>query len=342
MTISSEAASWASRRLDHESWTAADESDFRVWLAANPAHGKEYRKCEEALRTAGALAGDSALGEEIERVLTLYSDRGDPVRSWGLRMDRRRWIAVGAATAAAVAAGAWFAWRAFPFARTYRTGLAERRPVVLEDGSRVVLDAQTRLVVRFGAELRSVRLESGRASFEVASEPSRPFEVVAGNRRVKVVGTVFDVQHIDRGDLGAAGGAGPSPLVEVSVREGIVEFGGGGESPKVRLTEGLAASWGADEGSPTVAEFPVEQFGAWRSGRLVYRERPFRYVLADLQREYPGEFVLSDPSLGEMPVTGTIRTSDLSEAFKLLAEVLPIAIHQDTDGTVTIARRFGP
>ena len=71
------------------------------------------------------------------------------------------------------------------------TAAGEVRQLPLPDGSRVVLDARSRISVQFEPATRLVRLESGQALFEVAKDATRPFIVVAGEYRVRAVGTAF-------------------------------------------------------------------------------------------------------------------------------------------------------
>src|SRR6202044_177715 len=93
------------------------------------------------------------------------------------------------------------AWQLSPYGYTpgqYHTGIGEQRVVDLEDHSRIVLDATTRLRVHFTPDARIVELQDGQAQFSVAKDPTRPFKVEAGGRTIVAVGTVFTVEYVDR------------------------------------------------------------------------------------------------------------------------------------------------
>ncbi len=75
------------------------------------------------------------------------------------------------------------------------TDRGERREVVLDDGSILQVDPQTRLNVRFTESQRRVVLSQGRAVFRVARNPQRPFRVEAGDTTVRAVGTAFGVDR---------------------------------------------------------------------------------------------------------------------------------------------------
>lgn len=76
-----------------------------------------------------------------------------------------------------------------------RTGIGERRTVLLDDGTQVTLNTATRMTVDYDKHRRHVRLESGEAFFEVAKRPEWPFVVTAGDREVTALGTSFLVRR---------------------------------------------------------------------------------------------------------------------------------------------------
>lgn len=78
-----------------------------------------------------------------------------------------------------------------------RTQLASEvgqiRTLSLSDGSRLILDTNSLVSVNFDADARHLTLAKGRARFEVAHEPGRPFIVDADGVEVIAHGTIFDV-----------------------------------------------------------------------------------------------------------------------------------------------------
>jgi len=325
-----DAAAWLSRRLAAETWTEGDEERFREWLDRSPTHAAEYERARAALDAAERSPGPVLRGE-IERTLARARHR---------RRARRIRVASGglAAAAAAVLAIGVFVLLTGP--RTIETGIAQRRSVEFSDGSVLHLDSSTTVEVDFSGGRRAATLDRGRVLFEVARDAERPFEVGAGRGRVRVLGTVFEVNLVSPGEVAA--GAESEGLLEVAVKEGEVALdreNAPAADPVARLGAGQVATWEADAARPDLGSFPLESFGEWRAGRLVYRDRPFKYVLADLQRELGNPIVLADESLGEMPVSGTLSTRDMGQAFRLLADVLPITVRQAEDGRVTIGRR---
>src|SRR6202034_3567232 len=94
--------------------------------------------------------------------------------------------------------------------RYYVTVPGVRQEFALPDGSRITLGGDTKLVVRFAANVRTIKLDHGEAFFRVQHDPQRPFVVHAAGGTTTAVGTAFEVrQYANR--------------VQVWVREGAVE-----------------------------------------------------------------------------------------------------------------------
>src|SRR5205823_2531257 len=67
------------------------------------------------------------------------------------------------------------------------------RSIALPDGSLIELNARSSVRVRFTSNERAVELFEGQALFRVAKDPARPFIVSSDGKRVRAVGTQFDV-----------------------------------------------------------------------------------------------------------------------------------------------------
>ena len=75
------------------------------------------------------------------------------------------------------------------------------RRVGVEDGTRVVMNRGARIVVLYSEYLRAVLLEQGEATFTVAREASRPFDLTVGGRRLSTLAATFDVRVTGRDSM---------------------------------------------------------------------------------------------------------------------------------------------
>jgi transmembrane sensor len=169
-----EAAIWVAR-LHSDTRTAQDDEQFRAWLQEKPANAHVFERMTATWETAGAISPF-----EIDVA---------PVRT---RPSRRGMLAgIGGAVAAAVGFGAWNV----AYAGVLETGIGERREFVLDDGSRIMLDTDTRVRVRMGDRSRHVSLERGRIGLSISVDTARPFQIEAAGRLVTAESGLIDIRR---------------------------------------------------------------------------------------------------------------------------------------------------
>ncbi|MCR5879384.1 FecR domain-containing protein [Phenylobacterium sp. J367] len=304
------AADWLVR-LQADDLSEDDALAFDAWLEASPDHARAF---DETLGVWTELGGSA---DEVETALR-SERRVRPAPT------RRFYLAAGAMAAAAAAAVIVIpALTPAPAPIGYETARGERESVTLADGSRIDLNAGTRMTVALSRNERRVELAHGQAVFDVAPDAGRPFVIAAGDRTVQVVGTQFDVRRRD-GKL------------SVTVARGVVEVrpadGAQGQAFRLRPGQRLDHVEGASAAKVTAAA-PDEVLG-WRAGRLVYRDRPLAEVVADLNDQFATPIRIADPRLAETPVSGVLVLDDQDAVIRRLALLAPLAAERSDTGVV--------
>jgi transmembrane sensor len=170
-----------------------DRQEFTQWLRESPLHVAEllqvahvhdtlerFKLWDEISVSTGEIGANVIPLPQFKHIAAARPSRAI------------RWAVAAGICLIAIAAG----WLALPSsATTIETDRAERREVVLNDGSIVNLEPETVLRVNLGSHQRYVVLARGRALFHVAKDPSRPFIVHAGGTNVRAVGTIFGVEQ---------------------------------------------------------------------------------------------------------------------------------------------------
>jgi transmembrane sensor len=311
-----QAAQWVVR-IAAEAPSEADLRAFDAWISAAPAHAEAYDE---------ALATWLELGRNAGRIV-----RDLAARKRDVDRKLRRGVVGLAAAAAAVAAIALLPQLGAPAAlQTYATGVGEHRTVTLADGSRIDLNAATRMTVRLGRRERQVALQQGEAVFDVAHDARRPFLVAAGDRQVRVVGTQFDVRR--------RGGR-----LSVTVARGAVEVlpAAGAAGAAFRLHPGQRLDKVEGRPQATVAAVEPRDAFAWRTGRLIYRGQPLSDVVADLNAQFPRPIRIADPRLAAEPISGVLVLDDEDAVARRLA-LLVSAQAVPSDGGVILQREETP
>jgi transmembrane sensor len=246
-----------------------------AWLAEHASHATAYRQAERVWRLTGAVP---------------------PTARW-LARRRRGGLAL---VAAALAVGLMLSLATNSLLRAdYRTGAGETRDVALPDGSSVSLDADS--AIALGSD-RAVELLSGRAFFQVKRDPADAFTVTAGEARITVLGTAFDVL-LTEGSVTIAVQAG-----SVSVASGPLQ--------SVTLNSGQRAIVDRADGAVTAATVGTTGIAAWRSGKLVVEGVPVAEVVEELDRHHSGVILLRDPALGARRITGVFDLQDPEAALR--------------------------
>ena len=285
--IRAQAAAWLAR-LRSDSPAPEDRAGFQSWLDDDDRHGAAF----ETVTAVWDLTG----GLDVDRPMRAPS----PARS-----NRRAVLAgVAAAFVVAVGSGIWFSDRG----KTYATALGEQRRVVLADGSKVTLDTGTQITVRFRGNAREVSLDKGRAFFDVAHNPKRPFVVSAGKAEVVAVGTAFDVT---RG----------RDLVSVILERGRVNvFPRGRSGKRYSLAPGDRIAM-TDDGRVWRDRPNLFMALAWLHGRLGFDHESLAGAVADMNRYSAQRLVIADPAIAGLPVSGLFNAGD-NEAFARALETL--------------------
>jgi transmembrane sensor len=293
------ARAWA-LAISGEDFPPARSAEFAAWLKADPRHLSAY---EDAERTLMLL--DEALAEPLA----------------GLRRPAPRWIWPGAALAASLLAAAVLATP--PGALNSAPG--QTREVILADGSHVTLGPDSSLRPTWRLARRAYVLQRGQAFFAVTHDAAHPFTIAAGEAKVRVLGTRFDVHRV------------PGDRVRVEVEQGLVEVSHASRAgvSVARVPAGQGALADAS-GVRTAALASIEDAGAWRRGRLDYASAPLEDVVADLNRY--GLKTRIAPDAAGLKVTAGLRPDQAGAFVAGLPRVLPVTVAREADGSLLIRR----
>jgi transmembrane sensor len=311
-------------RLQGEAVTERDWLDFDAWLTASPVHAQAY---DAVLAFDNRLDLDARLAEDAPISAPLTAAKVIP-----LRPARRAWLwSAGAAIAATFVAGAILLPNSGLMGvheTTYSTGVGERRTIALEDGSRIEMNAASRLTVRFERHARRVHLGDAQAYFDVAKDSSRPFLISAGDTQVRVVGTQFDVRHRDG-------------QVAVNVQRGLVEvrpnLPSDAEPFRLRPGQGLSHRKGRTDDA-RLSTVAVEEVAGWRQGRLIYRDQPLSQIAGDMNRLFPRPVKLGDAEAANMRLSGVLIVDEQDAMVDRLSHLLPVRTTTTKDAIVIRAR----
>ncbi|MDI4665503.1 FecR family protein [Xanthobacter autotrophicus] len=306
--------------------TPADLADFQRWITADTEHRRAYEKLEVLWADLDHL-GDPRHGEVCHGEACHGEARNAvvPLHPAGRAVSRRGLFLGAAGAAAAVAAGVAIGLPGW-FDGDFRTGVGEQRQLNLADGSRVELDADSALSLQFTPQARQLSLLRGRAFFDVAPDPARPFSVTAADGVTTAAGTQFSVHRW-------------SKEVTVTVSQNAVAIRAGeaaalqlraGEAAALQLRAGEAVSYDAS-GFGEMEQVSDAQATAWRRGKLIFEDRPLRQVIADVNRYRRGSIMVTDSNLLRLRVSGIFDIRQPDGVLEAITRSLPV-------GSITLTR----
>ncbi|NEI72148.1 DUF4880 domain-containing protein [Rhizobium lusitanum] len=308
--IEREAIAWFTRMNGKPS--RQEQSDFQRWLEVSPDHRRVYDEVCGMWQDLGSTAwlakagADPDLSVPLEKIRRLRDGR---------KVGKIGPIVVGCL--AFLVAGCWF-WLERPtllqdMQADFVSPRGERRQITLDDGSRVLLDADTAIDVVLSGPERRVRLLRGTAFFSVV-HTGKPFVVEAQNGEARVLGTEFDVaMKEDR-------------QVSVTLARGSVEVGISGDTQDVLLKPGESVDYG-ESGIGQVQEAVIQDEMAWHEGRFVFNNARLSNVLAQIGRYRDGRIVVIGSAIGDLRVSGNITLDDTDKALAAVQSSVGFQMH---------------
>ncbi len=297
--IKREAADWLARSLGDD-WSAENERAFQEWMAADARHAAAFKAVNTVWVSAAALP----------RPMLQQRVHSRPV------LDRRLLLG---GIAAAGALGGTFAFMSMAAAKTYVTDVGEQKHVALEDGTEILLDTNTKLVVTFSDKTRLVDLRYGRANFRVAGDAKRNFEVKAANRLVQGGRSIFDVRR-DGDD------------VSVVIIEGQVTVTGGAADVRTAQRLGVGDRLTSRAASAPKLDKPnLQPLLAWQTGQAIFDGEPLPGAVAEMNRYSTLKLDVADARIAKFRVSGVYRVGDNLTFARSLTRLLPVTLLQQDD-----------
>lgn len=326
--IEQRALAWLAKR-DSAQWSDADQADLTQWLQENTRHRVAFLRVEAGWERSARLKA-FGVGRQpgvvpppgAWRTSPFFDRRPVPAVRSAVKASAPKIAALAAGVALAI--GAVFHLQGWVGSDEYSTPVGGLASIPLRDGSNVTLNTHSEVRVALTETERRIELKAGEAFFDVAKDPSRPFIVEAGDRRVIAVGTQFSVRR-------------EGLKVQVVVTEGKVRVEGhDGASGTQFLTAGTI--FHAVRDSKLVQQKSVHEAQdalSWRSGYLTFDETSLADAIAEFNRYSAQQIVIQDPQLAVLRINGKFRSTNAGEFVELLHEGFGIQVKK-TEETIAL------
>lgn len=289
------------QRRAWQAWRAADALHEQAWqrIAAVNARLAGLAAPQQAAIARAALAPRGPARRRVAQTLAVLAFGAGVAWQVEQRTPWRNWVA------------------------DVRTARGERRRLVLEDGTQLVLNGASALDIGYGPAWRRLRLLEGEVLITTAPDrhqPARGFVVQTAAGAAEALGTRFAVRAL------AGGGTW------VGVFEGAVRL-----TPRDAAGEALVLPAGRQATLRTQGvSAPAavhEDSTAWIEGMLVARGMPLADMLAALQ-PYSAARLVCAPEVAHLRVSGTYPLDDVPRVLAALGALPGLRVR-------TLARWWG-
>lgn len=289
------------KRVEIEKMTDKEWAAAAAWLSGEQPDGEETAAelLEEnpgLLKQWNEMKMTEVKGDiDVDKAWEKLSSRIDQQPATG-RYRRMEFLPSALRAAAVIIVVLGLGWAALTIASPEKVTIASATDqknieVTLPDGSRVTLNHDSHLTYpeTFGRRNRKVTL-TGEAFFDITPDQSRPFTINAGDARVRVLGTTFNV-ITDNGNN----------EVEVFVSTGKVLLSSADGSRSLTLEPGFIGRLSRADAAKRVNTNP--NYLSWNTDVLTYDGERLETVFRDIRHSYNIIVSTSDPEINDLRLT---------------------------------------
>jgi transmembrane sensor len=239
----------------------------------------------------------------------------------------------------------------------YTTSIGEHSTHTLEDDSVLTLNSNSQVEVYYTLSKRVINLLRGEAHFDVVSDPNRPFEVYAGNRMIKAVGTAFSVYRLENNiEVLVTEGKVDLAIIESTLlvkpkifSKDKIDFNQKLSPDSIENTATVIASLKAGQSisipiSSYSLDTPVVEYAqgdlvrklSWLDGRLVFAGESLQEVVAEVSRHTPLIIEVMDPELKKLRIGGQFQAGETDALFDVLESGFGVEITHINKGHVQL------
>ena len=203
-----------------------------------------------------------------------------------------------------------------PFSLTKSTEFGEKKLLTLTDGSTVRLNANSSLKFT-DSQTRDLKLWlQGEAYFDIVRKTGadeRTITVHTPDGKVQVLGTEFNVNTFKEG-------------TEVVLKEGSVKVGLLGKDGAVTLSKTMKprelSQFTAHGADIHIKQINPELYTSWTDSKLIFDHTPMSEIAERIKNIYGVEFIMTDPKLSKIEISGSIPNDNLPMLLRALEKII--------------------
>ncbi len=213
-----------------------------------------------------------------------------------------------------------------PQITTFSTGYGRSSTVILNDGSKVTLNAKSLLIYDQNEDEREVTLK-GEAVFDIRKDHKKPFYVNTDYYQIKVLGTFFNVSSYENDDYVATTlKKGSIQIYDINSHKILSELKMGERFYYEKRTGNYFIKTQTDLN---------DDFG-WYDGKLCFNEISLKDLSNKLEREFGYSIVIKNHSVQNYRYKANIEKESLENILNYVSMVTPDVHYKINNESKTI------
>jgi transmembrane sensor len=309
-------------RLDDASCSAEDRAAFEAWRDQGPEYEAAFEREAYAWERLGRLRVMSP--SVASPNANLLAPRKRSLLKLK-RLDAKVWARAAAIVGAVgmVAAGVI----STTATKAYATAIGERRVIVLSDNSRIELNTDSKVLVRYRKGAREIRLVRGEALF-AATPDSRPFIVTAAGTQLETTDAAQVAVRV-KGDVAA-----------VTVKSGAVDVDMKDGAKDTRQLAGVAAVYTPAGGRvQRISTAEMDRTLAWRQGAIALNGQTLDQAVAEFNRYNRQRISVDDRSVSGLRLAGYFQSTEPGSFVSAVTSTFPVRAKRDAEGVIHLTAR---
>jgi transmembrane sensor len=313
--VRAEAAAWVAE-LHDEQRSPHLEARVHAWLGESEDHRRAFNRMTHVWERSGLIQ------------MRARGDASTPRTGPRSRL-RPRAVTLAAAMVMAGLAVVYF-WRD----NAVVTGVGQQQVRLLRDGTRLVLNTDTRIEVNYDDRARRVHLIHGEAWFDVSKRPTWPFIVSVDGQEIRALGTSFIVRADDTQGLSVT-------LVEgrVSVAPIAGHDEASPQAPQI-LTPGQRLLIARNH-APALDRPELTRITAWERGRVEFEETPLGDAAKEMNRYSKTHIAITGAEIAQLRIGGVFRAGDSDEFVRIVTAAFGLQAER-SGNNIVLAPRAAP
>lgn len=213
----------------------------------------------------------------------------------------------------------------FPkYSKEYSVSNKIQNNILLPDNSKISLDANTTITVKYYKNRRVVELSKGKAIFDISSNKEQPFIINTEKIDIEVLGTKFEVVNFEN-------------KLQVNVLEGIVKVSKSKEKNKELAIVEKGQSLQLDNNANIISQnsLNIEKMLQWNEGKYNFQQTNLEEVFNEFSKHLDINIIYEKEKAKRYQISGNFDVKHFDNFLNVLPMIHPIKIVKQ-DKTIVV------